>query len=601
MIAYHPPTTHSMCRNIVCALLVCTSGGLAQAADREAAKRVREGVRLHQAGDFEQAAKVFSKAAESLPANRRVAFNRGCALAAQGKHDEAEPLLRDAALAGDSDLAAAAFYNLGCLSSDQLKSLLGDEPEEADGETRENGLLLVRAAVDHYRCALRADSEHTAARRNLELLRIWSKHIQDRWAERDRQRRREKMDLMEFLAWLRAEQRETRGLAKALPAKLDSPTLRQTVRKLAATQRALTLEIEPLKVKLDKALQPPQPAGQPPATNLPNALPALSSEMLRARQALHGLADQTGEAMSHAAVALTQRKVSDAIVAQTSVLPPLNQLFELLAPFEAILQTAIKSETALVETSTKATAEGSANPSDGTEMDFEEAVEDQRSVSGWAPVLMEKAEQLLVETEPADIAPVPPSNANSSRTTSTPATDPTSPPVDPKAAYRKALELGPRIELLTSEAAADLQQQAWSKALPKQEEVLKLLKEIAALLPPQEQQDEDQENEDQEEQEPENQDEQQEENGQQEKPSDDEQKKKQDQDKADPKKRDDAEKQQSDKEKAEKKQGQPPEKMTRQQAESLLRQVRERERQHRQIEKELRRLLQSRVFVEKDW
>ena len=203
--------------------------------------------------------------------------------------------------------------------------------------------------------------------------------------------------------------------------------------------------------------------------------------------------------------------------------------------------------------------------------------------------------------DPADIAPVPPSNANSSRTTSTPATDPTSPPVDPKAAYRKALELGPRIELLTSEAAADLQQQAWSEALPKQEEVLKLLKEIAALLPPQEQQDEDQENEDQEEQEPENQDEQQEENGQQEKPSDDEQKKKQDQDKADPKKRDDAEKQQSDKEKAEKKQGQPPEKMTRQQAESLLRQVRERERQHRQIEKELRRLLQSRVFVEKDW
>ncbi|HJN11905.1 MAG TPA: hypothetical protein QF564_24685 [Pirellulaceae bacterium] len=628
----HPLQTRTICRLVVFALLAWMTSAAAIATDREAAKQVREGVRLHQAGDFEQAAEAFSKAAETLPANPRVAFNRGCALAAQGKHDEAELLLREAALARDSALAAAAFYNLGCLAGDQMKTLFGDQPEEAVGETRENGLLLVRAAVDHYRNVLRVNTEHAAARRNLELLRIWSKHIQDRWAQRDRERRREKMNLLEFLAWLQAEQRQTRAMAKGLPGKLDSPTLRQTARKLAATQRALTLEIEPLKVKLDEALQPPpDPAAQPPATSAPNApKPALSPEMLQARQALHGLADHAGQSMSHAADELANRNVSSAIVEQTEVLPPLNQLFELVAPFEAILSAAIKSETALIETSTQATAGGSAGTTGGTRSDFEEAAEDQRFVSGWSRMLIRKAEQLLAEAESAgdvvsggvrptdispteiplptaetDVTPAAPSDAaaDSSQTaTSTSGGDSAPPPADPKAAYRKAIELGPRIENLTSEAAADLQQQAWSEALPKQEEALELLQEIAELLPPQEQ-----ENEDQEQQDQENQDEQdkedQEKDGEQDKPSDDEQKKKQDHDQKDSKQEDDADKKKSneEREKSKKEQGQPQEKLSRQQAESLLRQVREREREHREIEKEIRRLLQSHIFVEKDW
>ena len=66
--------------------------------------------------------------------------------------------------------------------------------------------------------------------------------------------------------------------------------------------------------------------------------------------------------------------------------------------------------------------------------------------------------------------------------------------------------------------------------------------------------------------------------------------------------KDDADKQKSEeKEKSKKEQGRPPEKLSRQQAESLLRQVREREREHREIEKYIRRLLQSRITVEKDW
>lgn len=665
MMASRPLRTRAHCCLVVLAILLAAGRTPAWASDREAAARVREGVRLHQAGDFEQAAQAFAQAAETLPADPRVAFDQGCALAAQGKHAEAETLLRDAALARDSGLAADAYYNLGCLASDQLKTLFGDQPEQAVDETRESGLLLVRTAVDHFRNALRANPEHAAARRNLELLRIWSKHIQDRWADVDRQRRRDKMNVLEFLAWLQSEQRGVRGLAKALPETLDSPTLRQTARKLSATQRDLTLEIEPLKVKLDNALQPPADPAPPAATAVnpqPAPKPALSPQLQQARAALHGLADEAGQAMSRAADTLAERNVSGAIAAQTEVLPPLNQLFEFLAPFEAILAAAIKSETDLVESSKRAMAGDSSGGTGGSAaLDFETLAEDQQFVSEWARMLVRKAEQLLAEaaTEPAagaapeaagvteiplptkttDQSPTPPGDPAVPSDTAAPSepavpgkTAAGPPPADapaatgetvasspdPQAAYEKAVELGPRITKLTREAAADLQRQAWSTALPKQEESLELLQEIAALLPPQEQQDQDQDQQekekqdDQEKQDQEKQDqnkqdqEKQDQEKQQDKSSsDEERKKKQDQDKSDSKQKDDAEKkkekQQSDQEKSENEQGQPQETLSRQQAESLLRQVRQREREHREFEKEIRRLLQSRIIVEKDW
>jgi len=373
--------------------------------------------------------------------------------------------------------------------------------------------------------------------------------------------------------------------------------------------------------------------------------------MQQARKVLHGLADQAGQAMARAADALERRNPTAAIAAQTEALPPLNQLFELLGPFEAILQAAIKSETALVETSTRATggeatdaATGNATgpTSTATPPDVDAAVEDQQFVSGWSRMLVRKAEQLLAEAdaaalpaggaaptfnaapsagEPTEI-PLPTNPENQTPPSTNPqapsasepeasaAPDaPATPPADPRAAYEKAIELGPRIIKLTSDAASDLRQQAWSAALPKQEEALKLLKEIAALLP-QQPQDNEQEQQDKEQQDKEQQDKEQQDKEKQDKEKQDQEKQdqeKQDQEKQEKspdeeqkKKQDDADKQKSDQENSPEQQ-ESPENMSRQQAESLLRQVREREREHREFEKEIRRLLQSRIIVEKDW
>ncbi len=652
---------------------MCACLPLVAVADREVANQVREGLRLHQAGQFAEAAEAFAKAAQDRPEDPRLAFNHGTALAAQGKHDEAEARLRAAALARDPELAAAAHYNLGCLAADQLKRHFGEAPEEAVEPAREEGLLLVRTAVDHYRQALRTDPAHRGARRNLELLRIWSKHIQDRWAERDRERRRDAMSVLEYLQWLKDEQRGVRAAVRVLPPALNTPSLRQAARRLSTAQHELVREIEPLKQKLEQVLQPPPDASAANPPGGPNSAPSPASppaaEMQQVRQVLQGLADESGNAMRTAAEQLGDRHLPAALAAQTDVLPPLNQLFELLAPFEAILETAIASQTELVNAARLASSDetNGADPADEP-LPGEDAREEQQFVSGWAGMLIRKATQLLAEarSEAGDAAvepggpteiPLPtseedPGGATSSAGQDSPAaeeadeaspseigrnaTDPGAaddpaavaepkvPPVTAQAAYEKAVELGPRIKMLTGAAADDLQQEDWAAALPKQEEALELLKEIAALLPRDDQQ-QDQQNQDQQDrQQDQGQDQQQQDQqqtsddqqGKQDKqgdPSSDQQQKQDGESEQEPRQPQEEDQQPgqqaSDEEPSKQKEpdreaGRPAEsarQLSREEAESLLRQVRERERQHREFEQELRRLIRSRIIVERDW
>lgn len=132
-----------------------------------------------------------------------------------------------------------------------------------------------------------------------------------------------------------------------------------------------------------------------------------------------------------------------------------------------------------------------------------------------------------------------------------------------KESLQKAVELGPKIKDLCDEATKSLENEDANAALPKQEEALKLLKEIAESLPkePQQNQDQsDQRNEDDKKKQPKQQ------------PSGNEQKQQ-------PKPKD----------------------LSRQQAEAVLRKVREREREHRERQKELGRFIQGGVVVDKDW
>ena len=106
----------------------------------------------------------------------------------------------------EPELAVLARYNLGCLSVDRAKQALGEKPEDASPEARAQGMDHLKAATGYFRDCIEMDPECKDARRNLEVLRAWTKHMKSLWREKDRQKLRDSMDLTQFLKWIEGQE-----------------------------------------------------------------------------------------------------------------------------------------------------------------------------------------------------------------------------------------------------------------------------------------------------------------------------------------------------------------------------------------------------------
>ena len=536
-----------------------TAGGLptaAWAATQRAAQHVREGLESFRAGDWQAAQRAFADADVALPDNERIAFDQGCVLAAQGDAEKAIERFRKAATSRDADVVGAAHYNLGCVAAAQAKAAFGEKPEETQPEARSQGLQLLGTAIGHYRDCLRVAPHHSDARQNLELLRLWIKHMQDLWTKRDRERERQDLDVLAYLLKIEGQQTALRVAAKSLAQEPDSPRHRQLTRQTQTAQRELTDEIEPLKDKITKAL-----AAGPGAKPAPTAGPSPAADMQKAASILGELADLTRSSMTAAADRLGQRELPRAIDAQTEALERLNELYMGLAPFEHILPRATQQEDELVKQSQQAVQlpDDKSAPKEAA-ADFAELSRTQGMVANWTQALTLKAKQQLEQTPavagPEEAKPTaPPQDA---------AQPPTPSPQAVRAALQKAVGRGPKIRELCAEAAKLLERSAAQAALPKQEEALKLLREIAESLPKPPSQ----------------------------KPDKPQEQPKDKQNKPSP------ENPASDKPQPQ----QPsPQDLSRQQAEAVLNRAKQREREHRDREKQMQQYLHGRVPVDKDW
>jgi Ca-activated chloride channel family protein len=101
-------------------------------------------------GEFDKAAGQYARALDALPAEKKLVFNRGTALLAQKKGDEALSALISAAADPRKEVKAPAFYNAG------------------------NGLFegqKLDEALDAYKRAILADPSDQDAKFNYELAR----------------------------------------------------------------------------------------------------------------------------------------------------------------------------------------------------------------------------------------------------------------------------------------------------------------------------------------------------------------------------------------------------------------------------------------------
>jgi hypothetical protein len=525
--------------------------GPVRGATASARQQVRTGLQQHQAGDYKAAAESFAEAQKNLPEEPRVTYDRACALAAQGKREEATDLFQQAALAREPKLVASSHYNLGCLVAQEAKSLFGEKPEDAEVATREQGVKLLHQAVAHYRDCLRVDGNHAAARKNLETLRLWIKHMQDVWAQRDREKRRDEMDLLQFLEWIDGEQRMLEAATKALGQIDGSPRQRQAVAQTEDSQRLLANEIEPLQQKLAAALTGDQPADATTA---------------QAAQALQQLAQQAKSAMFRAADELVVRELPSALTAQGEAIDALNEVYRAVAPYEHVIQKATKTEQSLVDTTASVVDE----EADESLLDRELISRDQAYVAGWSETLPARAQQGLAQLQEGNVARTevgPPTDEQLKKQQEMQAAM--------KESYEKAIELAPKITELASAAANNLQEGNFQDARPKQEEALRLLKEIAPKTPPDENQED----------------------------KKDDEKQDQQQDQKDQQQQGENEKQpeQQNQEQKEKSGEQKQQDLSRQQAEALLSKARQREREYRERQKAQLQALQGTFQVDRDW
>ena len=201
-----------------------------------------------------QAAKAFAEAETAEPDDPRILFNLACAKAAEGELDKATELYQQVAQTPESELAVLSRYNLGCVSVERAKKVLGEKPEDASAEGRTQGMEHLMAATAYFRDCIEMDPQFDDARKNLETLRVWTKHMKSLWREKDRQKLRDSMDLMQFLKWLETQEDALRGGVKALSKAPDSPRRRQASYMTASKQRELGEEVPHLKTKIGQAL-----------------------------------------------------------------------------------------------------------------------------------------------------------------------------------------------------------------------------------------------------------------------------------------------------------------------------------------------------------
>lgn len=571
-------------RILICLVLLgSTLGGI---WDSSAARQVQQGIQSFLSGDYEAAGQAFDAADSAEPENDRITFDRACALNAQGKLDEARELFQTAALSRDAGLAADAHYNIGNLTAAKARDVLGSDPVNVDPQQRPEVISGLLAAVGHYRDGLRMNETHSQARHNLELIRQYIKHIQAEWEKRDREKAREDLGLLEFLAMIEARQQDLRVATRVLMNQDESPQQRQAIRESAGAQRSLHEEIEPLKQKMTSELQ--NAAGSQASQDSDN-------QRQQIQMVLHQLADEVGNTMLRSA---DQMRTDDLLASrqtQREILDQLNEIYMILVPFQNLLQRAIPVQEELIGKSEQVaellTPSGPADPGDAADSTqastqsspaapsaaiTEQQAEDlelpwqQSRISNWGHLLSLKAQNELPQIE-AQLEAV----ANTDEL----APQQDDPTATPNAAdqlnalaesLKKAIELAPQVEEHSVAAESHLESDAVDEALLDQQEALRLLKEIAEPLSQQQNQDDqqqDQQDSDQSQQDQQN-----------DKPDDQQQ---QDQ---------------------EEEQNQEQDKQTsREQAESVLRRAREREREHREQEKELRKTLRGVIAVDRDW
>lgn len=582
----------------------------------DSSSRMREGLKQYAAEQFDEASKSFAAATESLEKSKSdqvavSAFDEACALHRKGDLELARDRYLKAGLSQDKGIATSAHFNLGLIASEQARKLAGDTPEKTPADKRKEILDEIRKSIESYRHCLELEPKHAPSRRNLELLREWTKYYTDRWRDADLQKRRDETNLIQFLDYMMATQLAFEESVKGF----RSSTSPNAFAEMKRVQSELREEIPYLKDKIESELRPKESDPQSTASTAKD--PKAEEELERGIAMLNGWADEAASEMVAAEKELAKRDATAAATQQQKAADQLDQIWDAVVPFHPLLAKELAEQTQIAKRSSPPSepnegAKGEAKPEP---MDESEDPPQTLEIKDneWIE-LRKKQEQALRKTrlmvpkaeyelEQVESQPKPDVGTSNPPETNADPTVQAVPQVDPeaiKAGYQKAIELAPKAIEAMQSAIEQMEKRDIVQAAAQAEEARRVLQEIQDAQPKNPQQDQQDQNKDQQEQKKENKEDKE---NKENKDSKDEKEKQDERKKDDQKKDNDKDKkQEEDKNGKDKKSEQRPEpKVSQDRIEEALRRVREREQEKRERDRELKARVLGRVPVDKDW
>lgn len=585
------PAKSTKGRAALAALLAFCFLPFAHAGD--ANRALSEGMEAYKKDDFEKAVEKFSSATDALKNTESdelsalAAFNLACAYQRKGDTANARDHYLKAGLAKDKKIASEAHYNLGVLSADTARAAAGEKPEEVPPEKREEILKSLKEAVGSFRQALNAKKDHAEARRNLELVLQWIKVYTDKWAEFDRTKRREQLNLFQFLEFMITAEKALRANTRALPENARRDAFAELKRAQDQLEEEVPWLNRKIKEEFDKMAQAQGSAGQPQQPD-----PKVDTKQMdEAVKTLQDWSEASGKLMKAASEKLQERQPKPAAVAELQATRELERIWESIVPFRPLLQRALADQTSITKTlkpditpaqvaAPLAPPEKQTITNDATLAD--DVAELQEDTLRRTSLLKLKAESELQQVEQQKAQPAPPPQPGP---TGQPGAPQQPDPEKVKEGLKKAIELAPKAVEKERIALKFLKQKDFDRAYPDAEEARKILEEISKAQPPDPQQD--QQNKDQQKK--------------------DDQQKQDEKDKKDEQKKDeqnqDKDKQDKDKKDEKKDEQQKAEKvpLNKDQLEDILRRVREREKSKMDRDKKQKAILMGPGSVDKDW
>ncbi len=598
---------------MVSLLFVLAKGAVAD----DTTNKIREGMRLYSAEQYDEASRSFAAASESFEKAKSdkaaiAAFDEACALHRKGDLELARERYLKAGLSQDKGIATSAHFNIGVIASEQARKLAGEKPETVPADKRKEILDEVSRSIDSYRHCLELQPQHSQARHNLELLRQWTKYYSDRWRDADLQKRRDQTNLIQFLEYLFKAQLSLKDTSEGL----GPSTSPNSFAELKRVQEELRDEIPFLKDKIDLELRPKEEDAKGEANHSISAQDKADIE--RGITLLSTWADEAGTKMANAGKDLMKREAIAAAENQQRAADQLDQIWDAVVPFHPLLANELSQQTEIAKQLTPPSTNDAREDLDDTSEKPEEPENQQPQQKlevndqDWSQ-LLKKQERVLrkarllqpkAESELSQVESQPTAEQTANTTPSTEGENAESKPkVDPeviKAGYQKDIELAPKAVEEMEAAVKQLNKRERQLSATHAEEARRILQEIQDAQPKNPDQDQQEQNKDQ--------DKDQQQNNEQKKDKDQEkdnkdeegkdpkeEKNKNDQNKPDEKKDEDK----KDKDKPSEKRQEP--KVSQDRIEEALRRVREREQEKRERDRELRARVLGRVPVDKDW